>query len=195
MADPDSNYDPEKEAYTYNHFDVKIQLAKVVRAVQEVRDTGGALFDRALDWYSEEDQVKTLDTVTANTKSLAKIDGLCNYLCQHLEKESLYAVDANMEKFDSMSTDEIIDHYKKVTDSLRKEVFRLESMTIITHPSLESEKPMMAFVVEDVKGHSKLVYESLDVVEKAHDLNKVRLAISMGDDIKPRHIGAVIPRK
>ncbi|MCK8336024.1 hypothetical protein LXA54_17180 [Erwinia amylovora] len=195
MTDINSNYDPEKEAYTYNHIDVKIQLTKVVRAVQEVRDTGAALFDRALDWYSEEDQVKTLDTVTGNTKSLSKIDGLCNYLCQHLDKDTLYAVEAKMEKFDSMSTDEIIDHYKKVTDSLRKEVVRLESMTIITHPTLEAQKPIMAFVVDDIKGHSKLVYESLDVVEKAHDLNKVRLAISRGEDIQPKHIGAAIPRK
>ena len=191
----DSSYDPEKEAYTYNHIDVKIQLTKVVKAVQDVRDAGAALFDRALDWYSEEDQVKTLDTVTSNTKSLSKIDGLCNYLCQHLDKESLYAVEAKMDKFNSMSTDEIIDHYKKVTDYLRREVSRLESMTIITHPSLEAEKPLMAFVMDDVKLHTKSVYESLDVIERANDLNQIRLAISRGEDVQPKHIGAVIPRK
>ena len=100
----DSTYDADKEAYTYNHFDIKIQLAKVVKVVQDVRDTGAALFDRALDWYSEEDQVKVLDTVTSNTKALSKVDGLCNYLCQHLENESLYAHDPKMDRFNSMST-------------------------------------------------------------------------------------------
>lgn len=191
----DSGYDAEKEAYTYNHIDVKIQLTKVVRAVQDVRDTGAALFDRALDWFSEEDQVKTLDTVTSNTKSLSKIDGLCNYLCQQLDNDSLYSVEAKMDKFNAMTTDEVISHYKQVTNYLRKEVSRLESMTIITHPSLEPQKPLMAFVMDDVKLHTKSVYESLDVVERANDLNKVRLAISRGDDVQPKHIGAVIPRK
>lgn len=38
----DSSYDADKEAYTYNHIDVKIQLTKVVKAVQDVRDAGAA---------------------------------------------------------------------------------------------------------------------------------------------------------
>ncbi|HIA8560951.1 TPA: hypothetical protein ACWSLE_004649 [Escherichia coli] len=191
----DSTYDADKEAYTYNHFDIKIQLAKVVKVVQDVRDTGAALFDRALDWYSEEDQVKVLDTVTSNTKALSKVDGLCNYLCQHLENESLYAHDAKMDRFNSMSTNEIIDYYKKVTNDLEKQVKTLEGMTIITHPSLEKEKPLMAFVMDDVKLYSSAIYNSLDDIERARDLNHVRTAIARGEEVQPRHIGAVIPRK
>nr|WP_241392384.1 hypothetical protein [Serratia entomophila]ULG11318.1 hypothetical protein 345p3_00029 [Serratia entomophila] len=51
----------------------------MIDTAQKVRDAGAALFDRALDWYSKEDQVTTLDTITSNTKMLSKVDGLCKY--------------------------------------------------------------------------------------------------------------------
>lgn len=185
----------DKESFTFKHSDIKDTLNQVIEAVQAVRDTGAALFDRALDWYSEEDQVKILDTVTANTKMLSKIDGLCNYISLHIDNDALWAFPSKMEKFESMTTDEIIKSYKDVTDQLRKDVMRLEGVTSVLHPSIESEKPLYAFVVSDVKDCSNLVYTSLNEIERANDMNAVRTALSRGEDVQPRNIGAIIPRK
>ena len=163
---------------------------------QRVRDAGAALFDRALEWFSKEDQVRTLDTITSNTKMLTKVDGLSNYIALHIDKDKpLYASPSEMGKFENMSTDEIIKVYKEVTDQLKKDVLRLEGMTTLLHPSIQSEKHLYQFVLSDIKDASNGLYLSLNAIEKSHDMNNIRTAIARGDDMTNRSVGGFIPRK
>lgn len=186
----------DNESFTYTHQDIKKTLERVIETAQKVRDAGAALFDRALDWYSKEDQVTTLDTITSNTKMLSKVDGLCNYIALHIDKDDpLWASPSNMKKFENMSTDEIINNYKEATDQLKKDVLTLEGVTTILHPSIQEEKQLYSFVVSDIKDNANGIFISLNEIEKAHDMNNIRTSIARGEDISPRSVGAFIPRK
>lgn len=186
----------DNESFTYGHKEIRSTLERVIETSQRVRDAGAALFDRALEWFSKEDQVRTLDTITSNTKMLTKVDGLSNYIALHIDKDKpLYASPSEMEKFENMSTDEIIKVYKEVTDQLKKDVLRLEGMTTLLHPSIQSEKHLYQFVLSDIKDASNGLYLSLNTIEKSHDMNNIRTAIARGDDMTNRSVGGFIPRK
>ena len=186
----------DNESFTYGHKEIRPTLERVIETSQRVRDAGAALFDRALEWFSKEDQVRTLDTITSNTKMLTKVDGLSNYIALHIDKDKpLYASPSEMGKFENMSTDEIIKVYKEVTDQLKKDVLRLEGMTTLLHPSIQSEKHLYQFVLSDIKDASNGLYLSLNTIEKSHDMNNIRTAIARGDDMTNRSVGGFIPRK
>lgn len=185
----------DKESFTYDHSDIKKNLENVIESVQYVRDVGVAIFDRALDWYSEEDQVKTLDTITSNTKMLSKIDGLCNYISIQIDNDPLWAYPSKMDKLKEMHTSDLIKEYKKVTDSLKKEILKLEAVTTLLNPKIESEKSLYSFVLSDIKDCSNVIYTSLNSIEKNYDLNNIRKSLSLGEEVQPRPVGAFIPRK
>lgn len=186
----------DNESFTYGHKEIRSTLEQVIETSQRVRDAGAALFDRALEWFSEEDQVRTIDTITSNTKMLTKVDGLSNYIALHIDKDKpLYASPSEMGKFEKMSTDEVIKVYKEVTDQLKKDVLRLEGMTTLLHPSIQDEKHLYQFVLSDIKDASNGLYLSLNTIEKSHDMNNIRTAIARGDDVTNRSVGGFIPRK
>jgi hypothetical protein len=185
----------DNESFTYSHSDIKKTLDRVIETVQTVRDAGAALFDRTLDWFSKEDQVKTIDTITSNTKILSKVDGLCNYISLQIDGDSLWAFPSNMNRFEEKTTDQIIEIYKDCTNQLRKDVLTLEGVTSVLHPSIVNEKELYNFVVSDIKSNTNVIYVSLNDIERANDLNNIRTAIARGDNVPPRSVGAFMPRK
>ncbi|KFX10731.1 hypothetical protein KCQ_05456 [Pectobacterium atrosepticum ICMP 1526] len=181
--------------FTYTHEDIRKQINKVVEVAQAVRDSGAAIFDKAIDWFSDEDKVKLFDTIKDNTKRLEKIDGLCNYISMHIDNVGLFSASSKIENYIDLPTDKLIEEYKKLTGYLSNEILRLEIFTTVLDPKIKDEKFIFEFVISDVKLNSDLIYLSLNSIERSYDMNNIRLSLFMGEDVEPKIIAPAIPRK